>query len=53
MLMGTENTMYKGKILHVYRFNKNHIFENPNSKHTHSINHDRKWENDTFVIVGL
>jgi hypothetical protein len=36
MLMGTENTMYKGKSLHIHRNNnKNHILENQNSKHTH------------------
>jgi hypothetical protein len=35
MLMGTENTMYKGKSLHVHRNNKNHILENQNDKHTH------------------
>jgi hypothetical protein len=35
MLIGTENTIYKGKILHVHRNNKNHILENQNGKHTH------------------
>jgi hypothetical protein len=35
MLMATENTMYKGKSLHVHRNNKNHILENQNGKHTH------------------
>jgi hypothetical protein len=35
MLMGTENTMYKGKSLHVHRNNKNHILENQNGKYTH------------------
>jgi hypothetical protein len=33
--MSTENTMYKGKNLHVHSNNKNHILENRNSKHTH------------------
>jgi hypothetical protein len=35
MLMGTENTMYKGKSLHVHSNNKNHILENRNGKHTY------------------
>jgi hypothetical protein len=35
MLMGTENTVYKGKSLHLHRNNKNHILENRNGKHTH------------------
>jgi hypothetical protein len=35
MLMGTENTIYKGKSLHVHRNNNNHILENQNGKHTH------------------
>jgi hypothetical protein len=35
MLMGTENTVYKGKSLHAHRNNKNHILENQNGKHTH------------------
>jgi hypothetical protein len=35
MLMGTENTMYKGKSLHIHRNNKNHILENQNGKYTH------------------
>jgi hypothetical protein len=35
MLMGAENTVYKGKNLHVYSNNKNHILENQNGKHTH------------------
>jgi hypothetical protein len=33
--MGTKNTVYKGKSLHVHRNDKNHISENQNSKHTH------------------
>jgi hypothetical protein len=35
MLMGTENTMYKGKSLYVHRNNKNYISKNYNGKHTH------------------
>jgi hypothetical protein len=35
MLMGIENTVYKGKSLHVHRNNKNHILENQNGKHAH------------------
>jgi hypothetical protein len=35
MLMGTENTWYKGKSLHVHRNIKNHISENKNGKYTH------------------
>jgi hypothetical protein len=35
MLMGTENTMYKGKSLHVHSNNKNHILGNRNGEHTH------------------
>jgi hypothetical protein len=35
MLMGTENTMYKGKSLYVHRNNKNRISENQNGKLTH------------------
>jgi hypothetical protein len=35
MLMGIENTVYKGKSLYVHRNNKNHILENQNSRHTH------------------
>jgi hypothetical protein len=35
MLMGAENTLYKGKSLHVHRNNKNYILENRNGKHTH------------------
>jgi hypothetical protein len=35
MLMDIENTMYKGKNLHIHRNNKNHILENQNGKHTH------------------
>jgi hypothetical protein len=35
MLKGTENTMYKGKSLHVHSNNKNRILENRNGKHTH------------------
>jgi hypothetical protein len=38
MLMGTENTVYKGKSLHVHRNNnKNHILENQNGKYTHCV----------------
>jgi hypothetical protein len=33
--MGTENTVYKGKSLHVHSNNKNHVLENRNGKHTH------------------
>jgi hypothetical protein len=35
MLMGTKNTMYKDKTLHVHRNNKNHISENQNNKYIH------------------
>jgi hypothetical protein len=35
MLMGTENTMYKSKSLHIHRNNNNHILEIQNCKHTH------------------
>jgi hypothetical protein len=35
MLMGTENTVYKGKSLHVRRNNKNNISKNQNGKHNH------------------
>jgi hypothetical protein len=35
MLMGTESAVNKGKSLHVYRNNKNHIFENLDGKHSH------------------
>jgi hypothetical protein len=35
MLIGYENTVYKGKSLHVHRNNKNHILESQNGKHTH------------------
>jgi hypothetical protein len=35
MLMGNENTLYKGKSLHVHRNNKNRILENQNGKHTY------------------
>jgi hypothetical protein len=37
MLMGTENTVYKGKSLHVHSNNKNHVLENRNGKHIHSF----------------
>jgi hypothetical protein len=33
--MGTKNSMYKGKSLHVHNNNKNHILENRNGEHTH------------------
>jgi hypothetical protein len=33
MLMGTENTLYKGKSLHIHRNNKIHILENQNGKY--------------------
>jgi hypothetical protein len=35
MLMGTQNTVYKGKSLHVHRKIKKHLSENWNGKHTH------------------
>jgi hypothetical protein len=35
MLMDIENTVCKGKSLHVHSNNKNHILENHNGKHTH------------------
>jgi hypothetical protein len=36
MLMGIENTEYKGKSLHVHRNNKNHILQNQSRK-AHSL----------------
>jgi hypothetical protein len=35
VLMGIENTVYKGKSLRVHRNNKNHISENQKDEHTH------------------
>jgi hypothetical protein len=35
LLMGIENTMYKGKSLHVHRNNKNRNSENHKGTHTH------------------
>jgi uncharacterized lipoprotein YddW (UPF0748 family) len=35
MLMDNENTVYKGKSLHIQSNNKKHILENWNGKHTH------------------
>jgi hypothetical protein len=56
--MGTENTVYKGKSLHVHSNNKNHILENRNGKYTHffmthlNINKN-KIKNKNTQIYGL
>jgi hypothetical protein len=58
--MGTENTVYKGKSLHVHSNNKNHILENRNGKYTHCfmthLNKNKKIKinkNKNTQIYGL
>jgi hypothetical protein len=48
MLMDTENTVYKGKSLHVHRNNKIYILENQNGKHTHCFQIHLKKEKRTY-----